>query len=139
MPTLSPLFLPLLAFSLALGGCDAGVGSFSSERATPENSVAVAFPTKPKLLAGIPEEVAVVAKNDCMSCHAADNSIMGAPPFPVIAQHYAGNGNATTILENSLTNGSHGKWSGSNEKAMPPHPQLSASEKKTLVQWTLSQ
>lgn len=130
-----PLFLSLMA--LALGGCDTRIAS--SDRAVQQNSVAVELLATGEPVAGILDDAAGFPKHRCLTCHAADRSIMVAPSFSSIAQRYSDNGNAITILAGSLANGSHGKWADYRNDAMPPQPQLSEREKKALVQWILSQ
>jgi cytochrome c len=56
------------------------------------------------------------------------------PTYKDVAAKYAGQGDALEQLQNSIRNGSTGKWG---ELAMPPHPKLSAAELKKLATWVL--
>lgn len=74
-----------------------------------------------------------IAKNGCLTCHAAENGTLFAPSFAAISQRYAGNSDAAALLAESLKNGSHGKWAESRGAVMPAQPQLSDAETKALV------
>lgn len=70
----------------------------------------------------------------CLSCHAADEKLVG-PSFKSIAAKYAGQADAADTLAQSVRNGSRGKWG---RVPMPPHASLSAADLKTLSVWILA-
>ncbi len=71
----------------------------------------------------------LIQASDCSSCHAIERQVVG-PAYSVIAQRYAGQGDATDKLAVRIRDGLGG---------MPAHPALSDSERKTIAEWILSQ
>ncbi len=89
------------------------------------------------LSAGDSAEV-LIEKNNCMSCH----NIMGmkdAPPFVGIAHRNKRMGNAKKTIENSIKNGSKGKYPMFSNTEMPSFSHLSKNDLNTLSKWVLSQ
>lgn len=76
---------------------------------------------------------ALARKNDCLGCHSVANRLVG-PAYKDVAARYAGQGDALEQLQNSIRNGSSGKWG---ELPMPPHPKLAAADLKKLTAWVL--
>lgn len=72
-------------------------------------------------------------KNDCFGCHSVANKIVG-PAFKDVAAKYSGQSDAVEQLQNSIRNGSVGKWG---DLPMPAHPKLSAADLKKLATWVL--
>jgi len=77
---------------------------------------------------------ALARKNDCFGCHSVANKLVG-PAYKDVAAKYAGQDDALEQLQNSIRNGSTGKWG---ELPMPAHPKLSAADLKKLAAWVLS-
>jgi cytochrome c len=74
------------------------------------------------------------AKN-CMACHAIGSKLLG-PAFKDVASKYAGQSAAEAKLVTKVMKGGSGTWG---TLPMPPNPQLSEAEAKTLVKWVLAQ
>lgn len=72
------------------------------------------------------------AKN-CMACHAIDKKLVG-PAYKDVAAKYAGQ-DVVAHLAEKVQKGGSGVWG---PVPMPPNPQVSAEEAKTLVEWVLS-
>lgn len=137
MPTRIPVFLFLVALLIAQSGCDTRTAS--SDRSDQQGSTVAALPGADKTATAIADEGAAVAKTNCLTCHSEDKNVLLAPPFSSIAQRYSGNQKAADMLAASVKNGSHGKWADYRGVVMPPQPQLSERENKSLVQWILNQ
>ncbi|GHB08812.1 c-type cytochrome [Modicisalibacter luteus] len=71
----------------------------------------------------------------CAACHAIDTKMVG-PAYSDVADKYAGQGDAATILVDSVLNGSKGKWG---PIPMPPNAAVTEEEAKTLAEWILEQ
>jgi cytochrome c len=71
---------------------------------------------------------------NCMACHATDNKLVG-PSFKDVARKYATDSGAETKLAQKIRTGGSGVWG---QVPMPPNPQVSDAELKTLVKWILS-
>lgn len=75
----------------------------------------------------------IVGKSDCMTCHAANNKIVG-PGFNEVATKYKGEKGAPDSLAKKIKNGGAGVWGAI---PMPAHPSLSDADAKLLAQWIL--
>lgn len=72
---------------------------------------------------------------NCMACHAVNGKLVG-PALKDIAAKYAGDKNAEATLAAKVVKGSSGIWGA---MPMPPNPQVSEAEARTLVKWVLQQ
>jgi cytochrome c len=70
---------------------------------------------------------------NCLVCHSVDAKRIG-PSYKDVAQKYAGKADAEAMLIEKVLKGGGGNWGG---MPMPPNPQVSPEEAKTLVQWIL--
>jgi|HubBroStandDraft_2_1064218.scaffolds.fasta_scaffold185493_2 cytochrome c len=84
--------------------------------------------------ADIPPGEQLFKTNNCVTCHAIDHKLVG-PAFLDVAKKYAGQPNAVPTLVGAIKNGHVGTWG---MVPMPPHPNLSESDIKTMVDWILS-
>ena len=74
------------------------------------------------------------AKN-CMACHAVANKLVG-PAFKDVAAKYSGQKGAEDKLVQKVIKGGSGTWG---PVPMPPNPQVSEAEARSLVKWVLAQ
>lgn len=74
------------------------------------------------------------AKN-CMACHAVGSKLVG-PSLKDIAAKYGADKGAEAKLVQKVVKGGSGVWG---PIPMPPNPQVSEAEARTLVKWVLSQ
>ncbi|MBS0353270.1 MAG: c-type cytochrome [Proteobacteria bacterium] len=74
------------------------------------------------------------AKN-CLACHAVDKKVVG-PAYKDVAAKYKGDKTAEAKLVEKVQKGGSGVWG---QVPMPPNPQVTPAEAKTLVSWVLSQ
>lgn len=72
---------------------------------------------------------------NCLTCHAIDKKLVG-PAYKDVAAKYKGDKTAEAKLIEKVQKGGVGAWG---QIPMPPNPQVSAAEAKTLVAWVLSQ
>jgi cytochrome c len=72
---------------------------------------------------------------NCLACHAVDHKVVG-PAYKDVAARYAGQKGSEDKLVQRVLKGSVGDWG---QVAMPPNPQVSEAEARTLVKWILSQ
>ena len=72
---------------------------------------------------------------NCLACHAVDKKLVG-PAYKDVAAKYKGDKTAEAKLIEKIQKGGVGAWG---QIPMPPNPQVSAAEAKTLVAWVLSQ
>ena len=76
---------------------------------------------------------ALATKNGCTACHASDKKLVG-PAFQDVAKKYAGDAGAAAKLAEKIKTGGKGVWG---PVPMPPHPQISDADRKTLAEWVL--
>lgn len=87
------------------------------------------------MLAGQAHASAELAqKNNCLACHSVDKKVVG-PAFKDVAAKYKGQ-NVQAKLEEKVKKGGSGSFG---PVPMPPNPQVSDADLKTLVKWILSQ
>jgi len=77
---------------------------------------------------------ALFTKNNCAACHAANSKVVG-PSIAEVATKYKGNPDAVALLIKKVKNGGAGNWG---SMPMPPHPQVSDADTKTMVIWMLA-
>lgn len=72
--------------------------------------------------------------NNCMACHQIDKRKYG-PNFYEVAKKYGTSDSMTAILAAKIKAGGSGVWG---EDMMPPQPQVSDSDAKTIAELILS-
>ncbi len=80
------------------------------------------------------DAVKLATVNACMTCHAVDKKILG-PSFLDIAKKYKGQADATQKLAQKVRDGGSGVWGA---VPMPPHPNLSDADLKSMLHWILA-
>jgi cytochrome c len=76
----------------------------------------------------------LVVKKNCLACHQVDKRKYG-PNFKEIASKYAERKDATEVLAKKIRRGGTGVWG---QDVMPPQPQVSAQEARTIAGYVLS-
>jgi cytochrome c len=77
---------------------------------------------------------ALMQKDGCAACHAIDKKIVG-PAYQDVAAKYKGDAGAAAKLVEKVKKGGYGVWG---ETPMPPNPQASDADIKSLVDWILT-
>ena len=77
---------------------------------------------------------ALMQKNGCVACHAVDKKIVG-PAYQEVAAKYKGDAGAAAKLAGKVKNGGSGVWG---PVPMPPHPQVSDADIKTMITYILA-
>lgn len=76
---------------------------------------------------------ALANKHACMACHAAATKLVG-PSYRDVAAKYGSDKSAVAALAQSIRGGGGGKWG---DMAMPPQPNVSEADAKSLATWIL--
>jgi cytochrome c len=76
----------------------------------------------------------LLKKNGCTACHAIDKKVIG-PAYQDVAAKYRGDKSAPTKLMDKVKKGGAGVWG---QVPMPPNPQVSDADVKTMVNYILS-
>jgi cytochrome c len=73
-------------------------------------------------------------KYNCVACHAESGRKVG-PSYQDIAKKYAGQADAADRLAKKIRSGGSGVWGA---MPMPPHPQVSEADARTMSAYILS-
>ena len=76
---------------------------------------------------------ALLQRYKCDICHARDHVRTG-PAYVDVAAKYRGNAQAQARLEAAVRSGAHG----SGPWPMPPHPEVSKADARTMIRYILS-
>ncbi len=80
-----------------------------------------------------PQGIAIMRTSNCFNCHNFNGKSIG-PSFYEISKKYPVSKSNIDSLIKHIRNGSSGIWG---KEKMPTHPELSAEETKSTVQWIL--
>ncbi len=111
----------------------AGAEKIASNSAAAAASAGVASKSAPDSVAPANAD-ALLAANNCTSCHAVDQKVVG-PAFKDVAAKYAGKPDALKQVAANIRAGGGGKWG---PVPMPPFPQLSQPDAESLARYVLS-
>lgn len=78
--------------------------------------------------------LALVGKNDCLTCHKINEASTG-PAYSAVAAKYPNNPQVIDSLSNKVIRGGAGNWG---VVPMTPHPNLSKDDAVTMVKYVLS-
>jgi sulfite dehydrogenase len=78
---------------------------------------------------------ALLAANNCLSCHAVDQTVVG-PAYKAVAAKYAHAPDAEATVAKNIRAGGAGKWGA---VPMPPYGQLNDEQARSLARYVLSQ
>lgn len=73
-------------------------------------------------------------KSNCLACHAIDKKVVG-PAWKDVAAKYRGDAGAEARIMDKIAKGGSGVWG---VMVMPPSPQVSEADRKTLARFVLS-
>ena len=82
-----------------------------------------------------PRGLALMKSSDCLTCHQPDRKLVG-PSFAQMARKYQPDEATVAGLVEKVKKGGSGNWG---EIAMTPHPGLSDSDARAMVEWILEQ
>ncbi len=117
-----------MAFLVACGSNEAKESGESGE--TTETTTTNDISQNPDYQKGL----ALIAKNDCLTCHKVDEKLIG-PPYRDVANKYAGMSDTIVHhLATKIIDGGAGVWG---EVAMTPHPAISVPDAETMVKYIL--
>ncbi|MDA8094897.1 MAG: cytochrome C [Betaproteobacteria bacterium] len=92
--------------------------------------------------AGNPQTFAMMNQNDCFSCHAVEQKIVGPAYKDVAARYHGSHASTATIamLAEKIIKGGNGHWNGmTGGLAMTPHPTLTVAQAEAMAKWVLAQ
>ena len=140
---LKPSIFAVFAAAILLGGCGKKEAPAPAAGPAPMSSTekAPALPSDavPAAATQATDAASLLSKNGCMACHAVDHKLVG-PAYSWVAYRFKDDKEAVPQLVAAVRKGSSGKWSAyTGNVPMPPHPQVSEADIKTMVEWVLKQ
>lgn len=121
----------ILGLALMVAACNSNSNKSASDStattpaATPSTSTSAAADT-----AGL----ALIKKNDCLTCHKVDQKVVG-PAYQDVANKYTSSPAVIDTLANKVIKGGSGNWG---SIAMSPHPALSEADAQEMIKYILS-
>ncbi|WP_435627705.1 c-type cytochrome [Candidatus Ferrigenium straubiae] len=94
----------------------------------------VAAEAKPAPAVSEADFMQLAKKSNCLACHSVDKKIVG-PAFKDVAAKYRGDTGAEARLVDKIAKGGSGVWGA---MMMPPSPQISEADRRTLAKYILS-
>lgn len=76
----------------------------------------------------------LIKKNGCTACHSIDKKLVG-PAYVDVAAKYKGDASAPAKLFEKVKKGGSGVWG---QVPMPPNPQVSDADLKTIISYVLA-
>jgi cytochrome c len=121
----------VLATIALLASCGGGSSSSSTKDSTSQTSASSNdLSSNPDYQAGL----ALVSKNDCLTCHKIDEKLTG-PAYRDVANKYANAGDTiVTHLAKKIISGGTGVWG---EILMTPHPGVSQADAEKMEKYVL--
>ncbi len=121
------IFISTMALSF-LVACGGSGGEKKEEKKEP-GTEATDVSSNPDYQKG----VAILAKNDCLTCHKVDEVLTG-PSYRDVANKYAGSDTAVAYLASKIISGGNGVWGNT---PMVPHAGISKEDAESLAKYIL--
>jgi cytochrome c len=123
-------YIITFSFLVLIAACGTGSSnSSSSDSSAAATAAATDLSGNPDYVKGL----ALIAKNDCLTCHKVDEKVIG-PAYDSVANRYAGMDTAVTHLAHKVIKGGSGVWG---TVAMTPHDSLSEADAEQMVKYIL--
>ncbi|MGN6215029.1 c-type cytochrome [Parafilimonas sp.] len=122
--------------TVALLAVIAACNNSGTESETPDSSSTEAPAASSNDLSSNPDYqkgLALVASNDCLTCHKVDEKVTG-PAYRDVANKFENTPENVSMLAQKVINGSVGVWG---PVAMTPHPALSQADAEQMVKYIL--
>jgi cytochrome c len=119
--------------SIAVLGLLAACGGSSNSSTDTKDTAAAVNANDPSSNPDYKAGLALIAKNDCLTCHDVNKKIVG-PAYADVAAKYAGQDTAVTYLAHKVIAGGSGVWG---NIPMTAHPQLSEADAEQMVKYVL--
>lgn len=110
------------------------VKTYGAERGSETPATAAKVKARPTEDSAPRTVEALLGEYQCRTCHAVDKKVLG-PAFHDVATKYARRPDAMAKVMQSIRAGGQGKWG---QVPMPPYPQISNADLKTLAKWVLN-
>ncbi len=127
----------LIIFSFSglglLGGCGGGNEKNAETEARKDEAKQEATAEEPEN-PDYEKGLALVGKNDCLTCHKVNEASTG-PAYSAVAAKYPNNPEVIDSLSNKVIKGGAGNWG---VVPMTPHPNLSKEDAVAMVKYVMT-
>ncbi len=117
--------------ALAVSACNSNSTKSATDSTTTTTTTST---TKSSSTAVDTAGLALIKKNDCLTCHKIDEKVIG-PAYQDVANKYTASEAVIDTLANKIIKGGSGNWG---TVAMSPHAALSTDDAKEMVKYILS-
>jgi cytochrome c len=123
----------ILALSAIIAGCYACSNNAPASEAEKKEAAPAAKATDLSSNPDYQKGLALIAKNDCLTCHKIDEKLIG-PPYRDVANKYTNDDATVEMLADKVIKGGTGVWG---PVPMTPHAALSKDDAKQIVKYVL--
>jgi len=124
----------VLGLALAFAACNGNKSNSSSDSTTTTTTTATTTASSSTTTVSDTTGKALIAKNDCLTCHKLDQKIVG-PAYQDVANKYTASPDVIDTLANKVIKGGSGNWG---SVPMSPHPDLSMDDAREMIKYILS-
>ncbi|WP_183574499.1 c-type cytochrome [Mucilaginibacter sp. X5P1] len=122
----------ILGLALAFAACNGNKSNNSTDTTTTTTTTTSASSSTTTVKDTVGK--ALIAKNDCLTCHKLDQKIVG-PAYQDVANKYTASADVIDTLANKVIKGGSGNWG---SVPMSAHPDLSMDDAREMIKYILS-
>jgi len=123
----------IFGLALVVAACNSNSKKSASD-STATTPAATSTPATTSSAAADTAGLALIKKNDCLTCHKVDQKVIG-PAYQDVANKYTSSPAVIDTLANKVIKGGSGNWG---TVAMSPHPALSEADAQEMIKYILS-
>jgi cytochrome c len=123
----------IFGLALVVAACNSNSNKSASD-STATTPAATSTPATSSSAAADTAGLALIKKNDCLTCHKVDQKVVG-PAYQDVANKYTASPAVIDTLANKVIKGGSGNWG---TIAMSPHAALSEADAQEMVKYILS-
>jgi len=123
----------ILGLALTVAACNSNSNKGTSDTTVTTSSTTSATTHSTTLVADT-AGLALIKKNDCLTCHKVDQKVIG-PAYVDVANKYTASDAVIDTLANKVIKGGSGNWG---QVPMSAHPDLSMTDAREMIKYILS-
>jgi cytochrome c len=124
----------VLGLALAFAACNGNKSTNSSDSTTTTTTTSTTSASSSTTAVSDTAGKALIAQNDCLTCHKLDQKIVG-PAYQDVANKYTASPAVIDTLADKVIKGGSGNWG---SVPMSAHPTLAMGDAREMVKYILS-
>ena len=124
----------IFGLALMVAACNSNSNKGASDSTATTPAATTSAPATGSSAAADTAGLALIKKNDCLTCHKVDQKVVG-PAYQDVAKKYTASPAVIDTLANKVIKGGSGNWG---SIAMSPHPALSETDAQEMIKYILS-